>query len=98
MVVVIFRFSNPSTLKLGVEVLTLKPGTAETATTEAMRTTREARREEENIVRKVVKGGRPPLEPWTGRVGLKYHDLPGERQRPVAPKADMAIQKRNRTL
>ena len=55
-VVVTFRFCNPSTLALGVEVLRDSPGAAETATAEAMRATREARREEENIVVTVVKG------------------------------------------
>ena len=54
-VVVTFKFSNPSTLRLGVEVLTVKPGAAETTIAEATRATREARREEENIVMKVVK-------------------------------------------
>ena len=50
MVVVTFKFSKPSTLTLGVEVLTDKLGEAETATAEAMRVVREARREKENIV------------------------------------------------
>ena len=54
-VVVTFKFSNPSTLTLEVEVLTVKPGAAETATAEATRATREAWREEENIVMKAVK-------------------------------------------
>ena len=54
-VVVTFKFSNPSTLTVGVEVLSVKPGAAETATAEATRATREARREEENIVVTVVK-------------------------------------------
>ena len=53
-VVVTFKFCNPSTLALGVVVLRVKPGAAETATAEATRARREARREEENIVRKVV--------------------------------------------
>ena len=54
MVVVTFRFSNPSTSALGIEVLRVKPGAAATATPEATRATREARREEENIVTKTV--------------------------------------------
>ena len=37
-VVVTFKFSSPSTSMLGVEVLTLKLGAAETATTQAART------------------------------------------------------------
>ena len=49
-VVVTFKFFNPSTLVLGVEVLRVKPGAAETATAEAMRATRE----EESIVVTVV--------------------------------------------
>ena len=53
-VVVTFKFSNPSTLALEVEVLTVNPGPAETATAEATRATREARREEENISVKVL--------------------------------------------
>jgi len=51
MVVVTFRFINPSTLALGVDVLTVRPGAAETATAEATRATRKAGREEENIVK-----------------------------------------------
>jgi len=60
MVMVTFKFSNPSTSVLGVEVLilTLGPpgaaGAAEVATAEATRATREARKKEENIVVKVV--------------------------------------------
>jgi hypothetical protein len=65
MVVVTFKFSNPSTLTLGVDALTVKPGAAETATAEATRATKEARREEENIVVKVVKavGEATPMRP-----------------------------------
>jgi len=55
MVVVTFKFSNPSTLTLGVEVLMVKLGVAETATADAMRMAREARREEGNIVVQVAK-------------------------------------------
>jgi len=61
MVVVTFRFCNPSTLRSGVEVLTVTPGAletagaAETVITEAARAMREARSEEENIVVKMVK-------------------------------------------
>ena len=55
MVVVIFKFSSPSTLTLGVEALTDKLGVAETATAEAMRVMREAQREKENIVVQVAK-------------------------------------------
>jgi len=54
-VVVTFKFSNPSTLRLEVGVLMTNPGAADTATAEATRATREARREEENIVMNVVK-------------------------------------------
>jgi hypothetical protein len=56
-IVVTFKFSNPSTFVLGVEVLTVKLGAAETAMEEATRATREAWREEEeeNIVMKAVK-------------------------------------------
>ena len=54
MVVVIFRFSSPSTSRLGVEILRDKLGAAETATAEATRATREARREEESIEIKTV--------------------------------------------
>jgi len=49
-VVMTFKFSSPSTLTLGVEVLTDKLGAAETATAEATRVVREARREKWNIV------------------------------------------------
>lgn len=58
-VVVTFKLSNPSTSKLEVEVLTVTLGTpgmvgaAEIATAEAMRVMREARGEEENIVKVV---------------------------------------------
>ena len=55
MVVVTFRFSNPSTSTLGIEVLRVKPGVAETAIAEAPKATREVRREEENIATKPVK-------------------------------------------
>jgi len=61
MVVVTFKFSNPSTSGLGVEVLmvTLGPpgaaGAAEVATAEAIMAMREARRKEENIVVRVAK-------------------------------------------
>jgi len=51
MVVVTFRFSTPSTLALGVEVLTVKPGAAETTTAEAARTSRE----EKSIAAKAVR-------------------------------------------
>jgi len=54
MVVVTFRFSNPSTSALGVEILRVKPGAAETATAEATRATSETRREEESIIIKTV--------------------------------------------
>ena len=54
-VAVTFKFSNPSTLTLGIEVLTAKLWSAETAIAEATMVTREARREEENIVTKVVR-------------------------------------------
>jgi len=54
-VVVTFKFSNPSTSTLGVEVLRVRPGAAETAIAEATRAAREARREEENILVKAVK-------------------------------------------
>jgi len=55
MVVVTFKFSSPSTLTLGVEVLTDKLGAAETTTAEATRVVREAQREKENIVVRVAK-------------------------------------------
>lgn len=45
MVAVTFKFSNPPTSVLRVEVLTVKLGAAPTKTTEAMRMTRAARRE-----------------------------------------------------
>ena len=51
-VVVTFRLSNPSTLAFGIEVLRVKPGAAETMTAEAMRATREAQMEDENIATK----------------------------------------------
>ena len=41
-VVVTFKFSNPSTWGLGTDVLTDKPGPAETATAVATRATKEA--------------------------------------------------------
>jgi len=74
MVVITFKFFDPSPLMWGAEVLTVTLGTPETAgapetmTADAMRATREARREEKNIVVKVVKGveGATPmkLEDW----------------------------------
>jgi len=45
MVVVTLKFSNPYTSGLEVEVQTVKPGVAETATAEATRAMREERRE-----------------------------------------------------
>ena len=64
MVAVTFKFSTPSTLKLGVEVLTDKLGVAETATAEAMRVVRETRREKENIMVQVAKAvEKGPIEP-----------------------------------
>jgi len=64
MVVVTFKFSSPSTLTLGVEVLTDKLGAAETATTEATRVVREAQRERENIVVQVAKAvEKAPIKP-----------------------------------
>ena len=62
MVVVTFKFCVPSTLALGTEVLTVTlgvsetAGAAETTTAEATSAMREARREEENIAVKRVKG------------------------------------------
>ena len=55
-VVVTFRFPNPSTLALGIDALTVRPGAADMATTEATRATREAWREE-NILTK-------EMRPW----------------------------------
>ena len=54
-VVVTFKFSNPPTLTLRIEVLRVKLGAAETEIAKATKTTREARREEGNIATKVVK-------------------------------------------
>ena len=51
-VVVTFKFPNPSTLALGIDALTVRPGAAETVTVEATRARREARRDEENILMK----------------------------------------------
>ena len=62
-VAVTFKFSKPSTLTLGAEALTAKPGPAETAIAEATMATREARREE-NIVTYAM---RWPAKPRTGR-------------------------------
>jgi len=66
MVVVTFKFSSPSTLTLRVEVLTDKLGAAETATAEATRVVREARREKENIVVQVAKAvdEKGPIKAW----------------------------------
>ena len=66
MIVVIFRFSNPSTSTLGVEILRDKPGAAETTAAEATRAKREARRGEESIAMKTVKaiGEATSLGPW----------------------------------
>ena len=62
-VAVTFKFSNPSTLTLGVEVLTAKLWSAETAIAEATMATREARREEKSIVMQGVRGlVRPRLD------------------------------------
>ena len=55
-VVVTFSCSNPSTWTLGTDALTDRPGAAETATAQATRVTREARRGEKNMVVKTVKG------------------------------------------
>jgi len=65
MVVVTFKFSSPSTLTLGVEILTDKLGAAETATAEAMKVAREARREKGNIVMQVAKAvdEKAPIKP-----------------------------------
>ena len=49
-VVVTFKFSNPSTSTFGVEVLTVKPGAAETVTVEATRMMRGAKREGGSIM------------------------------------------------
>ena len=64
-VAVTLKFPSPSTLSLGIDVVTVKPGVAETAIAEATRATREARREEENIVAKVLKvvGEAAPMRP-----------------------------------
>ena len=43
-VAVTFKFSNPSTLTVGADVLTVKLWAAETVTVEEARATREARR------------------------------------------------------
>ena len=53
-VAVTFKFPNPSTLSLGVDVLTVKPGAADTTIAEATKATREARKEEENIAVSVL--------------------------------------------
>ena len=65
MIVVVTSGSNPSTLTLGVEVLRVKLGVAETGTAEAARTRSEARMGEKSIVAKVVTvaGGATPLKP-----------------------------------
>ena len=85
MVVVTFKFSNPSTRTLGTEVLMVRPGVAETATTEAMRAMKEARREEENIVTKVVNAvdEMTPIEAWDW---VKYQPFGphGETAEPIA--------------
>ena len=71
MVVVTLRFSNPSTLALGDEDLTVRlgvetAGAAETVTAEETRAAKKAQREGENIVVKVVKGieETAPTTPW----------------------------------
>ena len=56
-VAVTLRFWTPSTSTLGVEVLTVKPGAALTATAEATRTVRAARREESMAVWAVKAAG-----------------------------------------
>ena len=65
MVVVTFRFSSPSTLAFGVEILRDKLGAAETMAVEATSATSEARREEENIAMKITEavGEATSLEP-----------------------------------
>ena len=71
-VVVTLRFSNPSTSTLGAEDLMVKLGMAETAgaaetvTAEETMAARKARRDEENIVVKVVKEVEEmtPMTPW----------------------------------
>jgi len=55
MVVVTFKLPSPSTLTLGIEVLTDKLRAAETVTAEATRAVREAQREKWNIVVQVAK-------------------------------------------
>ena len=68
-VVVTFRFSNPSTLAFGVEILRDKLGAAETTAVEATRATSEARMKEENIGMEITEavGEATSLEPcdWT---------------------------------
>ena len=74
MVVVTFKYSNPSTWALGTDALTVRPGAPETATEEATRATREARRVEENIVMKIVKAVEEPsrMKRWAERARLKW--------------------------
>ena len=55
MVVVTSKFSNPSTLTLGVEALIVRLGVADTTTAEATKVKRGAKREEENIVVKAAR-------------------------------------------
>ena len=80
-VVVTFKFSNPSMLTLGVEVLRVRPGMAETATTKVTREMREARRMEENIVVKRVKA--------VETLGLKEPDLNTFQPSPLSPKVTL---------
>ena len=64
MVAATFKFSDSSALMLGAEVLTVKPGAAETAITETTRAKRGARKEED-ITMQMVKAvdGTTPMGP-----------------------------------
>ena len=70
-VVVISRFSNPSTLALGVEILRVRLGVVETA-----RATREAQNREKSIATKLVKAGGSTETLAFERARLKYRPGP----------------------
>ena len=75
MVMVTFKFSNPSTSTLEVEALRVRPGVAETTTAEATKAKRETKREEENILKAVE---------VVETLGLKGHGLSSLPALPIA--------------
>jgi len=76
MVVVTFKFSNPSTLTLGVEALRVRLGAAVTTTAEATKAKMETERDEEYISVEAAEA--------VETVGLKCRDLSSLPALPIA--------------